>query len=226
MTSLTKYDSRRQDLSSYPRETWVDRRRRLGPPTKGNWGAGEPYDFTNTYPDVRSLALAIALHGPDLVGVELGLYRAESFCLLLQVCPNIKTLYGIDKWQPYTDNINPDVAKIMDHKSIDLARETALHFIHFSGESDRAVILEEDTLEAASRFEDDSLDFVFCDAHLSGEQLLDEMRAYYPKVKQGGIFAGHDWSTRPTRDAVRNFREEQGIDQALFMYDETFAWIK
>ena len=214
------------DVSTYPDTDWVKRRRRSHPPTQENWGAGKPYDFTSTYPDVRSLALAIATHGDDLVGVELGLYRAESFCLLLQVCPNIKTLYGIDTWLPYSDEIGDGAPKIMDHKAIDLAREVALHYVHFSGESDRAVILEEDTLVASERFEDESLDFVFCDAHLSGPQLLAEMEAYYPKTKVGGLFAGHDWHTRDTRDAVREFRRAHGINQQMFAYDMTFVWTK
>lgn len=226
MGDSTKFDTVRM-YNGWPQNDLPTRKRRFGPPTKGNWGGGEPYNFVNTYPDARSVALLIACHGEDLVGLELGLYRCESFCMLLQVCQNIKTLYGIDSWAPYEDHINPNAApKIMDHKSIDLARETALHFVHFSGESDRAVILEEDTLEAAPKFEDESLDFVFCDAHLNGEQLLAEMEAYYPKTKVGGLFMGHDWGTRPTRDAVREFRQAHGIDQPMFTYDETFVWKK
>lgn len=222
----SKYDTQRIS-AQYPDDSWILRRRRQTPPTQGEWGENKPYDFINTYPDIRSLALAIAMHGEDLVGVELGLYRAESFCLLLQVCPNIKTLYGIDAWLPYADEINDQgPPKLMDQKSIDLARISALHYIHYSGNADRAVVLEEDTLKAADQFEDESLDFVFCDAHLSGEQLLAEMEAYYPKTKKGGLFAGHDWHTRPTRDAVRDFRQAHGIDQTMACYDMSFVWKK
>ncbi len=48
--------------------------------------SGDAYDFRNTYPDNRSILLAVAAHGPNLTGVELGLYQASSFCTMLQVC--------------------------------------------------------------------------------------------------------------------------------------------
>ena len=63
----------------------------------------------------------------------------------------------------------------------------------WSGCADRATILEVDTIEAAERYEDESMDFVFFDAHLSQQQLIDEMTAWYPKIKQGGLVMGHDY---------------------------------
>ncbi len=61
------------------------------------------YDFKNSLTDVRSVVHLIGMHGDDLIGLELGVDRAQSFCTLLQACPNIKHLTGIDNWQPYTD---------------------------------------------------------------------------------------------------------------------------
>ena len=52
-------------------------------------------NFANIQCDIKSLVNTIALQGKDLVGVELGIYRAESFCTLLQCVPNIKKLYGV-----------------------------------------------------------------------------------------------------------------------------------
>lgn len=50
-----------------------------------------------------------------------------------------------------------------------------------------------DSVKGADLYEDESLDFVFIDAgHLTHEVLAD-MNAWYPKVKSGGIFAGHDY---------------------------------
>ena len=50
-----------------------------------------------------------------------------------------------------------------------------------------------DSVKGADLYEDESLDFVFIDAgHLTHEVLAD-MEAWYPKVKRGGIFSGHDY---------------------------------
>ena len=217
---------------SYPENTWTMRRRVAVPgdrehaPDVDTW---KPYDFTNTYPDVRSILLLIGTLGQDITGVELGLFRGESFCTILQVCKNVKKLYGVDLWQPYVDTINSvneNDGMHVDAKSIDLARETALHFTHFSGESHRAEILEMDSVEAADKFEDGSLDFIFMDSYISEEQIMRELRAWYPKIRPGGLFSGHDWHCQKVRNAVRMFREEINNKAAVCAYDLTWAWLK
>ena len=187
--------------------------------------SGDTYDFTNTYPDNRSILLAVAAHGPNLRGVELGLYQANSFCTMLQVCTNVDELIGVDKWEPYKDDIGGGNF-VRDQKQIEFIRNTAINFIHWSGCSGRATILEMDTVEAAERYEDQSMDFVFFDAHLNRQQLENELWAWYPKIKKGGLVMGHDYHTRETRHAVTAFRQECNIDTPMFNYDMTFIWKK
>jgi len=212
---------------TYGRETWIDRRRN-GFPTEfplneskdlSEW---EPYDFQHTYPDIRSALLAICMHGENLVGVELGVAYSHSTCAILQVCKNVSKLYGIDAWEPYTDRIGGKMIK--DRKSVDWMREQALHFIHYSGESHRCEILEMNTLKAKEYFANGSLDFIFCDAHLSKQQLLDEMEAYYPKMKKGALFIGHDYNDLGVQEAVHEFRSKHNITNRLGVYDATFIW--
>jgi hypothetical protein len=49
------------------------------------------------------------------------------------------------------------------------------------------------SLEAVNKFKDNSLDFVFIDASHEYEDVRDDIIAWYPKVKPGGIIAGHDY---------------------------------
>ena len=56
------------------------------------------YNFVDALTDIRSAVLLIGLHGKDLIGLELGVFRAESHLTILQNCPNVKKLYGIDNW--------------------------------------------------------------------------------------------------------------------------------
>lgn len=42
-------------------------------------------------------------------------------------------------------------------------------------------------------YEDESLDFVFIDAGHSYEDVSLDLKLWYPKVKKGGVFAGHDY---------------------------------
>jgi predicted O-methyltransferase YrrM len=49
------------------------------------------------------------------------------------------------------------------------------------------------SVEAAATYEDSSLDFVFIDADHSYESVREDIIAWWPKVKAGGIISGHDY---------------------------------
>jgi predicted O-methyltransferase YrrM len=49
-----------------------------------------------------------------------------------------------------------------------------------------------DSIAAARQFGDQSFDFVFLDTIHLYEQTKRELEAWWPKVKTGGVFAGHD----------------------------------
>jgi hypothetical protein len=47
--------------------------------------------------------------------------------------------------------------------------------------------------DGALNYEDNSLDFVFIDAGHDYESVKKDVNAWYPKIKNGGIIAGHDY---------------------------------
>ena len=49
------------------------------------------------------------------------------------------------------------------------------------------------SIEAAKDIEDKSLDLVFIDADHSYESVLQDIKAWLPKVRKGGILSGHDY---------------------------------
>lgn len=48
---------------------------------------------------------------------------------------------------------------------------------------------------AAALYEDNSLDFVFIDANHAYPFVKQDIEAWYPKVKRGGLLAGHDYTS-------------------------------
>lgn len=50
------------------------------------------------------------------------------------------------------------------------------------------------SVDAAKDFKDESIDFVYIDASHEYEDVRDDIRAWLPKVKTGGIIAGDDYS--------------------------------
>lgn len=57
----------------------------------------------------------------------------------------------------------------------------------------RVSLLRHLSLDAAPQFGDGSLDFVYLDGNHSYEAVLADLDAWYPKVKPGGLFGGHDY---------------------------------
>jgi len=63
-------------------------------------------------------------------------------------------------------------------------------------------VLRMDSLEAVQEFDDGSLDMVFIDTSHLYEPCKAEIVAYLPKLKPGGILAGHDWHMDGVNTAV------------------------
>jgi SAM-dependent methyltransferase len=50
------------------------------------------------------------------------------------------------------------------------------------------------SVEASNDYDDESLDFVFIDGSHEYKDIVDDLKAWIPKVKIGGILAGHDYT--------------------------------
>ena len=182
------------------------------------------------WPDVKSIIHCINLHGDNLVGAEIGVHVGESFLTLLQTCPNISKLYGVDPYVPYIDYLKEEGQSfdpmVVDEKEIEYIKLVSYHRQKYSGHEDKIVFYEMDSIEASKKVEDKSLDFIFIDSYCSLEQAKNDIKVWYPKVKDGGIFAGHDWNMPLVRLAVTKFRENENIKSRMSTYDDTWIWYK
>ena len=182
------------------------------------------------WPDIKSIIHCINLHGDNLVGAEIGVHLGHSFLTLLQTCPNISKLYGVDPYVPYVDYLKEDGQSydpmVVDEKEIEYIKLVSYHNQKFSGHKDKIVFYEMDGNAASKKVKDKSLDFIFIDSYCSFEQAKNDIKVWYPKVKDGGIFAGHDWNMPLVRLAVTKFRENENIKSRMSTYDDTWIWYK
>jgi predicted O-methyltransferase YrrM len=58
---------------------------------------------------------------------------------------------------------------------------------------DRLNIIRDLSVNASKKFKNESLDFIFIDACHDYECVIEDLNAWYPKLKKGGIIAGHDY---------------------------------
>jgi predicted O-methyltransferase YrrM len=68
------------------------------------------------------------------------------------------------------------------------------------------------SLEAAEQYEDNSIDFIMIDGEHSLEAVTNDIRAFLPKMKSGGIMTGDDaqpWN--PVREAAVNELTKYGV---------------
>lgn len=182
-------------------------------------------NFLETFHNVSPLIPCIATQGTELVGVEVGVQRAESLCTILQSCENVLKIYGVDNWQPYVEEIHEDKFYITQEDS-EWAKLVAYHNIKWSGYETKVEIIEKESTIAVNDFGDDFFDFIFLDSYNNMAQCFRDLDLWYPKLKTGGLFCGHDSSSRNIVTSIKMFREKNEIVSPLALYQDTWCWKK
>jgi len=114
------------------------------------------------------------------IGVERGMY-SEVLC---RANPNL-SLYGIDSWAPYSHYRDHVSAPKLEGFYQEAAQRLAPY---------HATLLRKFSVDAARDFKDGELDFVYLDGNHALEHVIADLAAWTPKIRPGGIIAGHDYS--------------------------------
>jgi hypothetical protein len=115
--------------------------------------------------------------------------------------------WGVDDYQPYPE--------------MPYEREADYHFAleRLKPHAGRAKLLRHGSVEAAGFFAPGSLDFVYIDGAHDYAPVRADLEAWYPKLSEHGILAGHDWTDQPhhagVKRAVSQFAREIGQDVYL-----------
>jgi hypothetical protein len=125
-------------------------------------------------------------------GAEVGVWEGEHAASVCQVNPQLHLLC-VDAWAPY-----PGYADHQTAEELERAYRKALTTL----QPYRCSLMKMFSVEAATRVPDRSLDFVYLDANHTYEGLWADLEAWVPKVKVGGLIAGHDY---------HQFRRSRGI---------------
>lgn len=130
---------------------------------------------------------------------ELGLWKGRTFSHMLKTCPKL-TIIGVDAWRRRPENEGkPGGQSYKKHNMGGLKKHVMTNAMEYGR---RAVVLNMDTVEAASFVPDGSLDLVFIDADHTSEAVRRDIEAWRPKVKAGGFLSGHDIDWESVRSVV------------------------
>ena len=180
-----------------------------------------PYEWVST----RGLTPYIKRLGDNVVGLEIGTCRAESTAYLLDKCPNISKLYTVDPYKAYMDWNGEITQEVLD-KFMVVAQKNLKPF------GERVQMIRETSLDAATKIktitDSAEFDFIFVDGDHSYEATLADCEAYYPLLKKGGLFCGHDYSSiDAVYRAVNDFRDKNKITAPINLStNSTFFWYK
>jgi len=181
------------------------------------------YNFESKDMNIQSLIHSINFLGENLIGVEVGVDRAQNLCMITQLCKNIKMLYGVDNYKPYIDykyDLN------FGEKEQDNNKLIAYHNIKYSGFKNKIKVIEKDSVIAVEEFKDNSVDFIFLDSYTNENDCKIDLKNWYKKIKNGGIFAGHDFNINFIKQTVENFYTNNNVKSPLSVFDNVWCFKK
>jgi len=148
----------------------------------------------------------------DIIGIEIGTGTAQTLEMVLACSPNLKLIYTID---PY---IHDETSQFEAYAPVEKQEEwKEIARLRIDKYQDRVIKII-DTSDNAVILTPNEVDLVWIDGDHSPEQIKKDLINYYPKVKIGGIFGGHDY-----QHVIRIFREM--IDGIIYLGDDWTWWV-
>lgn len=148
---------------------------------------------------------------PPFTGAEVGVHRGHTSEVLLRELSELR-LWMVDPWRAYDGRSTLDSQL---EAAYGRAMAAALFWTEFA--ADRRHVLREPSPDAASRFSNGSLDFVFIDGNHLYEHVCADIRAWWPKLRRGGLMTGHDYGVY--RDATGLWGVQRAVDEFVAAAD-------
>ena len=138
-----------------------------------------------------------------VVGVEIGTCLGVTAELFLKELPTLEQLFCVDHYPSFVDWNGT----VMSEERQACMKDHALQRLTPFG--DRVTRVYTNSTEFAAHFgivsKQSLLDFIFVDGDHSYEGVLNDFNLYWSLIRQGGIFAGHDWNISSVQKAIRAF---------------------
>ena len=141
-----------------------------------------------SYPQLYKRIVDNSQDGSHIVEVGSWKGRSAAFMAVEIINSNKKIKFDcVDTWKGS-----------IEHETYDVITEEKLYDVFLSNiEPVKHIInpIRMTSIEASKLYKDNSLDFVFIDASHEYEDVKADILSWLPKVKIGGILAGHDYNT-------------------------------
>ena len=143
---------------------------------------------------------------------EIGIERCKMTRGVLKQCDKLINQYwAIDIFEPSDSHERYYESNI----SLKRWKELYIYACHLMIFFPQLYVLKMSSLKAATLFPDQYFDLVFIDADHHYETTKADIKAWWPKIKKGGVLSGHDYSLNVTKRT-----HHKGVTQAV---DEIFG---
>jgi len=158
-------------------------------------------NYTELYDYIADRLNCLAPH--PAVAVEVGAWFGQSTAYMASKLKSLNAshvqFFAVDTWEGTPSEIqHQEVVKRYGGSIFEAFHEA----MKCCGVVNWVVPLQTTSVDASKQFKDASLDFVFIDADHTYEAVVADIRAWLPKVKQGGCIAGHDLDWDGVKKAV------------------------
>jgi Methyltransferase domain len=153
-----------------------------------------------------------------IMAAEVGVERGRNAAEMAQEL-NLNKLFLIDDYLPYTDYLGgycpPEIQ----------AEVYRTMFGNLTPHLDKIVLVTRSSVFASTLFPDEFFDFVYVDGNHDYDPVKQDVGVWWPKVKKGGLLAGHDFDTRnitrqDVAEAVKDFAKENNLELKIFPFEQ------
>lgn len=128
---------------------------------------------------------------------------------------NVEKHYMVDQYKFYpNDGFSEGIQSIQSSQTLDEKFDDFCQIVQnqVSEFGNRCTFIRKPSIEAAKDISDNSLDAVFVDANHEFKYVLEDLYAWYEKVKAGGVMAGDDYWMEDVKRAVHFFATDKNLE--------------
>lgn len=162
----------------------------------------------------KDLPVVIKLLNLNGIGAEIGVALGDFSETILKKS-SLSVLCSIDPWNEFSKYVYDDVNAVTQDEQEKRYRIVAERLGKYKNRS-RIIRMTSET--ASELFEPETLDFIFIDANHSYEACQKDINLWWPKLKKGGVFAGHDYLDG--KIPAGNFGVKRAVDEFAQKYSQ------
>ncbi|KAG2491639.1 hypothetical protein HYH03_010010 [Edaphochlamys debaryana] len=171
--------------------------------------AGGCHNGFFTAPKDRKDIAAILQQKGFKTGVELGVQRAWFSAHNLYHWTSCEKYYLVDAWAHQVNY--EDLANVDQSKQNEIYNEAVTNLAAYAS---KTVFLRNYTNDAI-KYIPDNVDFVYVDARHDYCGVMEDLKLYWPKIRVGGIMAGHDYLDAPYVKEISGQAWEKCMDGSI-----------